>query len=168
MFTAPWTLTVGWGWVLLMFCLGACRDLKWEPTGVLTAVWREWVVDFWKYSTTIGRGIIYQPTRRAPPGEPMTRTQEHEHVHIRQNEDLHVLGFIIAAVIFGFTRDWKAALVLWWSSGLWLVPNFLTTVLRGGHIYRDTEHERSAYAQTDLDIHNKSWLSDHLATPRKW
>lgn len=146
-FTLPWTLTVGWGWVFLMCMIGAAHKLKWEGAGVLTATWTDWAVKKWRYSTTLGRGIIYQPGWRMPPTRHPSRIQLHEHVHIRQIEDLMLLGFIIG-VIAAFFNPWFG-LILWWSSGMWQLPNFITAWLRDGDPYRDSEHERSAYSQTD-------------------
>jgi hypothetical protein len=162
-FTLPWTLTIGYGWILLMR-LGAAHKLRWEKTAVLTAEWKPWVVKRWHYSTTLGRGIIYQPGLRADPGTAYTRIQEHEHVHVRQIEDLMLLSFVLGLVLGLFTHDWLLGLIVWTSGGMWQLPGFVTAVLRGGNIYRDSEHELSAYAQSDLDLDGpdgKSWLDKH-------
>ena len=157
-FTAPWSVTVGWGWVLLMR-LFAAKDLRWEGTLVLTATWRPWVLKIWKYSTTLGRGIIYQPGRRAEPSAPWTQIQDHEHVHVRQIEDLMMLSFIIGLVVALCTGHWLLGLGLWWSGGLWQLPDFVTAALRRGNPYRSSEHECSAYAQADRGPDGKSWLN---------
>lgn len=162
-FTIPWTITVGWGWVLLMCAIRAAGDLGWETSspevGVLTAVWKPWAAARWPYSTTLGRGIIYSPGER---NEPWTRTQQHEHVHVRQVEDQMMLSFVIGLVVLTQGSP-LLGVVLWLSGGAWQLPNFLTAVLRGGNVYRDTEHERSAYAQTD-ELHDgkDSWLASWL------
>lgn len=183
--TAPWTLIVGWPWVLFMRAITACRDLRWEENGILTAEWSEWVVRprkwrgvyrnpdgtpmrrgggyeyraLWDYSTTIGRGIVFQPgSRRARLGDPLTRTERHERVHVRQTEDLMLTSLLVALGTFCYQRDlWLSAFV-WFSGGFWQAGNFLTAVLRGGDAYRDSEHERGAYAQTDILAGGGSWL----------
>ena len=159
-FTLPWTITVGWGWVFLMRAIGAATDLRWDGTFLLTAVWKDWVtasrkwpwskhpVPLWRFSTVLGRGIIYQPGRRAPVGKTPTVTQLHEEVHVRQIEDLMLLSFIIGLIVGAWTGHWFLGLLLWWSGGLWQFPNFITAAMRGGDPYRDSEHEKSAYSQT--------------------
>lgn len=158
LFAAPWSLTVGWGWVLLLALAGAARNLRWEPTGVLTAVWRDWAARRWRYSTTLGRGIIYQENDRAAAGEPWTSIQQHEHVHVRQVEDAMLLSLVLGAVVYGVTANLWLGLSLWWSGGGWQLPNFATAWLRGGDPYRDSEHERAAYAETGKDADGVSWL----------
>lgn len=155
-FTLPWALTISWPWIMLLRAIGAVDELEWEPTGVLTAELRPWTTKLWRYSTTLGRGIIYQPGRRAPKGQPWTSIQAHEHVHVRQIEDLMLLSFIVGLVVAVSTGHWGIGLALWWSGGMWQLPDFITAMLRGGNAYRDSEHERSAYAQTDL-VQGKSW-----------
>ena len=153
--TAPWSLTVGWSWVLLMR-LFAATDLRWEPGLVLTAEWRPWAARIWRYSTTLGRGIIYQ-SRHREAGK-WTSIQAHEHVHIRQIEDAMALSLVLGLIVGGVTGNWWLGAVLWWSGGMHQLPNFLTAMLRGGNAYRDSEHERSAYAQTDRDAEGRDWL----------
>jgi hypothetical protein len=85
-----------------------------------------------------------------------------------------IMGFYTGNFLFGF--------FLWTSGGLWQLPNFLTAMLRYGHLlswptvgsfgdrlkafigslflqiaYRYSEHERSAYAQTDIGADGLSW-----------
>jgi hypothetical protein len=170
--TLPWTLTIGWGWVLLMTAIFACKTLRFEPTGVLTAVWRPWAAKVWKYSTTLGTGIIYQPEVRAYQGKPWTPTQEHEHVHVRQVQDQMLLALVVGTAVLltvGFTTGrWDVGAItgaiLWWSGGLWQVTNFITAGLRHGWnlrgVYRGSEHELSAYAQTSRKgrVLEVSWL----------
>lgn len=162
---------LGYLYVLFFTAIFAAKDLKFDKEmWTLTATWRPWVTKFWKYSTTLSYGIIYQPG--VSP-----RTIKHEHVHVRQVQDRCTLAFFLglAALITGLAT--MSAPLCWFALGLWLtgpiyqVPNFLTAVLRGGHVYRDAEHERSAYAQTDLDLDGpdgKSWLDTHLSKERKW
>lgn len=170
--TLPWTLTVGWGWVLVMVAIRAAGSLRFEDGLVLTATWKPWAQRRWKYSTTLGTGIVYQPGARAERDEPWTPIQDHEHVHVRQVEDMMTLSLLVGisvllAVGLG-TGSWTFAAVLgaaiWWSGGLWQAPNFLTAGLRNGWnlsgVYRGSEHELSAYAQTNRWCGERSWLRD--------
>jgi hypothetical protein len=197
--TLPWTLLASWPWVLVLR-LFAARDLRLEELGVLTAVWRSWVVkprtwlgartrpdgevlldedgrvvyrNLWRWSTTIGRGIIYQPgARRARPEEPLTATEDHELVHVRQVEDRMMLSFVVGLAVLlavGLAGGgWPLATVLggvlWASGGSWQAPNFLSAGIRHGFnlegVYRQAEHERSARAQTSRWCSGKSWLGE--------
>ena len=158
----PWTLTVTWP-LMLFLCIFAARGLKMEPYGILTAVWRPWATKIWRYSTTFGRGIIYQPGIRGKlyPGHP---TENHEHTHIRQWEDVMAASFIIGLAVFFAvgvsTSTWgPAALIglgVWWSGGMWMGGSFLAGLLRYGwtssgllfSLYYESEIERAARAQT--------------------
>jgi hypothetical protein len=139
--------------VWLSALLGLSHELAWEPGFVLTAQWRPWVGRVWRYSTTVGRGIVYHPDHRDPdPIKLDTRLEQHERVHVRQVEDRMALAFFVGLAI-GLTHGlWWTALIIWWSGGAWQLPNFITAGLRFGwkHAYEDSEHERSAYAQTDM------------------
>lgn len=147
---APWFVIVGWGWVLLFTVVYAAHNWRMEEYGILTAEWRPWATRIWRYSTTLGRGIIYQPgLRRADPKAPLGYTERHERVHVNQVEDLMVLGLVLGIVVVIGTGDWIMGLALWFCAGAWQLPNFLTAWMRGGDIYRDSEHERSAYSQVD-------------------
>jgi hypothetical protein len=148
--TLPWTLVVGYGWILLFTCLFAAHNWRMEEYGILTAEWRPWAAKIWRYSTTLGRGIIYQPgLRRADPNAPFGHTERHERVHVNQVEDLMVLGLVLGIVVVAGSGDWLLGFLLWATSGAWQLPNFLTGWMRGGDPYRDSEHERSAYGQVD-------------------
>lgn len=157
--TAPTFL--GWLFPLLMLMTGAAHRLHFLDNAVLAAYWRPWVTKFWKYSTTFSRGMVLQPC--VSP-----RTLRHELVHVRQAEDGVLLALVIGILVSLVELDpWWA---LMWPSGIaWQLPNFLGALLRKGHLYRDTEHERSAYAQTD-EHHTtgRSWLEVHLSKPRDW
>jgi hypothetical protein len=183
-FTAPWSVIMGWGWIALLWLCRIVRDLRWEDTLVLTGVFRDWVViprmlpwspkiggvrqptPLWRFSTTIGRGIAYQPGARASLGWPLTRIQKHEYVHVRQVED-HMMWSFITGLIALFwvgplTGDWGVAFglffLLWFLGGASQTVNWITAAMRGLDAYRDSEHERSAYAQTDPGPDGKSWL----------
>lgn len=165
----PWTLTIGWGWVLLMAVIRAAGSLRFEPTGILTATWKPWAAKRWKYSTTLGTGIVYQEDRRAPKGSDWTSVQNHEHVHVRQVIDQMLLSLVIGAVVTVVTGNWILGIVLWWSGGLWQAPNFLTAGMRNGFnlagVYRGSEHERAAYAQCSRWCKGDSWIE---ATSKDW
>ena len=159
----------GWGAVLLACALFLAHKIKLGPYGVLTAQWRPWWVKRWRYSTTFGRGIIFQPS--VADGRPDiidNQVEKHEMVHVRQMEDVSLLSLLVSVVVLIVSGNWILALSLWMTSTLWLVPNFLSAVLRGGHVYRDTEHERSAYAQCSRDAQGATWLDRHLSKPREW
>lgn len=150
--TLPWAITVGWGWVTLMAIVGAAEEVRLEEHGVLTATWRPWAASLWRFSTTIGRGIVFQAAcRRKFTFENMGRIELHERVHVRQVEDLMLLSLIVGVVVFASTGNWLLGLALWWSGGAWQLPNFLTAAMRHGigQAYRRSEHELSAYSQTD-------------------
>ena len=156
-FVLTWPLFVGWLFPLLAIAVFMARKLKMEGEGVLSAVWRPWTTKIWKYNTTLARGMVFQQGDRDEP-----RIISHEFVHIRQYEDCCLLALTIGIVVAVTTWD-LAWLALWVTGPLWLLPNFLGALLRGGDVYRDSEHERSAYAQTDtwLSNTNESWLDAH-------
>lgn len=149
----------GWiaGWLfVLLFAGWATRDLAIETVDdeplIAVSTWREWVSKVWRYSTTIGRGIIFQPHARTD-----RRIRRHEATHVRQSVDRSVLAFLVG-VGLGISSP-AAGLAFWLSGWLWQLPNFLTAAMRFGirNAYRDSEHERSAYAQTDLGLDGNSW-----------
>lgn len=167
----PWTIVLGYPWVLF-FAIFAAKDLRFDRYGVLTAVWRDWVVrprgkdgrPIWRYSTTLGRGIIYQPSaRRSRLEDPLTETEDHELVHVRQVEDLLATSFVVGVLVAAVTGNWILGLALWASGGAWQLPHFLTSAARHGGglegLYRQNEHERSARAQTSRWCGGKSWIS---------
>lgn len=167
-FTAPWGVIIGWGVILLALALFFAHKPRFAPYGTLTAVWRPWWAKIWKYSTTFGRAIIYHPrVADGTPGIIDHRVEKHEMIHVRQVEDMMLLSFIVGLVVGLVTGNWPLGVALWASGGIWQAPNFLTAMLRGGHVYRDSEHERSAYAQCD-ETWSPSWLDRHLSTPRRW
>ncbi len=177
-FTAPWSL-VGWLWCVcccLLF-LADIRKLRFHGAGVLTSEWRPWVRKVYPFSTTIGRAIIWLPGHKAS-------SERHEQIHLDQIEDLMFLSLTIGIVVAISTGNVLLGFLLWASGGMWQLPNFVMAMLRYGHhvswptegpffqklkkffrdlflgvAYRDSEHERSAYAQTDLGSDGLSWDS---------
>jgi len=157
----PWTLTVSWPWVLLMVVIRAAGRLRFEEYGTLTATWKPLAAKLWRYSTTLGRGIVYQDTATDDLPGPSTRTEHHEVVHVRQAEDMMVTSFLVGVAVLlavGLgTRAWPLAAGLgaglWWSGGAWQLAGILASLLRHGAnadgLYWSTEHERSARAQTE-------------------
>lgn len=179
--TAPWAI-LGWLWVTLLclFVFAELSKLHFEGTGVLVSEWKPWVAKFYHFSTTIGRGIIFYPGSK-------DRVAKHEQVHVNQVEDLMLLSLILGMLTIIFTGNVFIGFLLWMSGGIWQIPNFATAMLRNGHrvtwtsegpfasrlkkflfdlfmgvAYRTCEHERSAYAQTDLGLDGTSW-ADHQA-----
>lgn len=137
-FTLP-TLIQGWLLGLLSLGLGLTYRVR-IVDGVFQTLWRPWVADRWRYSTTIGACMWMHPDHGA-------NTEWHEFVHIFQYEDMNLLGAVIGGLCC--IVDWRLGLILWASSGaLWLLPNFISGWIRFGDPYRGSEHERSAYAQT--------------------
>lgn len=121
--------------------LGMTRGLHYRQ-GVAVVTWRPWVAERWNYSgPTLGYGLPMHPGH----GE---GTWAHEMVHVRQYEDLNLLGFVLAGALF-YWVGWKVSLAIWLTSGApWLLPNYFTGWVRFKDAYYGSEHERSAYAQT--------------------
>jgi hypothetical protein len=157
---APGVL-LGWLWVGLMMAIGAAKAPKLEEQLILTAEWRPWVRKIWRYSTTLGRGIVYQPHHRTRP-----RIPAHERVHVRQGADDSVRALVIGAILTAATLE-PVFMLLWPTGQLWRATNFLTAWLRGFDLYRGAEHERSAYGQTDLGPDGSSWLERQLEAERQ-
>jgi hypothetical protein len=156
-YVLTWPLFLGWLYPLLMLVCFAAKDPRLPGEGVLAATWRPWVTKFWKYSTTLARGMVLQPNAS-------DRILAHEFVHVRQAEDLVLLGLVLGLVAV-WVDPWLG-LGLWVAAPLFQLPAFMGALLRGGHVYRDAEHERSAYAQNDGE--EQSWLERHLSRPREW
>jgi len=174
-FVAPWAV-ICWAVVLLacVLQLASFRSLRMENTGILTTFWRPWFAKVWKFSTTLGRGILYHPSHRDPSVEDDERIEQHERIHVAQVEDLMLTSFLVGLSVSIVTGNVLLGFILWVSGGLWQIPNWVSAVLRYGHhvkkpegkgffastksiisqvfdiAYRDSEHERSAYAQTDV------------------
>ncbi len=151
-FTAPWGLTVGYGWLLLLCVIGLAewKAIRFQGAAVLTTKWKpRWAAKF-GFTTTVGRAVIYDPSWYDATIAVDNRVEKHEFVHIAQIEDLMVLSFVVGLVAAVVTGSWQLGALLWWSGGAWQLPNFVTAFIRYGWkgAYRDTEHERSAYAQT--------------------
>lgn len=173
-FTIPWTIVT---WVLggLSMVLFLAHKPRLEGHAILTLEFREWFAKgkdrkgFWRYSTTLGRVIWFQPHHRDRAEEMDERLEKHERVHVRQVEDLMLLSFLVglAVAVGQWSLGGRAGpgfawwLAIWTSGGIWQLPNFITAMLRFGpkNAYRDAEHERSAYAQTHpvAYMQDESW-----------
>jgi len=158
-------LMVGWIFPLLA-CL--CFAAKWsqlriEEGLVLSTVWRPWAAARWDYSTTLFRGIVYWP------GDVGGKwAHAHEHVHVRQFEDATIQGLVLAFLVTLLPPAYSVW-VGWAVAPALLGMQWLTSWLRGQEAYYDSEMERSAYAQTDLDgqLLESSWLSRRETTLRR-
>jgi hypothetical protein len=152
----PWILPsvlLGYVWITALLVLGMAQNPRYIR-GVPAVTWRPWVAKRWRFSTTIGHGYAMSP--RASQ-----RTYYHEHLHVLQYEDLCLLGAALSASLLPWL-GWQGSLILWATSGApWLLPgSFLGSILRFKRrgiswmeaAYRLTEHERSAYAQTEADF----------------
>ena len=153
---------VGYVWmgILIITWMADVKSIRFQGAGVITAKTRDWA-KWWGFSTTIGRCILYHP--RAYDDTPAidNRTELHEFVHIRQFEDAALWGLVGGAIISG-VATWFSGMSGWEFLAVWMVSwflmmasmltNFVTAIMRFGWkgIYRDSEHERSAYAQTDI------------------
>jgi hypothetical protein len=137
-FTLP-SMLLGQFLGLLSLAVGISKDPRFKD-GVFQTTWRPRFAAKWRYSTTLGFWMGIHP-------EHGTKVEAHEFVHIRQYEDMNLLGAIIGGIVAFWS--WRLGLILWCSSGcLWLLPNFLSGWIRFGDAYYGSEHEKSAYAQT--------------------
>jgi hypothetical protein len=156
LYVLAWPRFLGWLFPLLAVALFLGHDLRILDGAVLACTWRPWLIaKGWRWSMTLAAGMCLHPAYEG-------RVLEHERVHVRQAEDsaLGALPFAIIASIAGGSAWW---MLLWPSLMLLQVGAFLGAVLRGGDVYRDAEHERSAYAQTDRRADGSSWLGDRAA-----
>jgi hypothetical protein len=152
---------LGWLFPLLAFVCFAATDLRLIDDAVLVATWRPWVTKRWKYSQCLLAGMVLQPGASA-------RTMAHERVHVRQGEDGTITGLLLGIPIAILSGEPAWFFVLWFTGSMHSLSGWITAVLRGGHVYRDSESERSAYAQTDLRPDGSSWLSDHESREQTW
>lgn len=183
-FAFAWGL-LGWAWVALACVLffADFKSLRWESHAMVTAEWRPWFAKFFKYSTTLGRGIIFYPGARDAEDALDERVERHERVHVWQMEDISFRFLLVGILVTACTGDWVLGIALWLSGPIWMITNFGTALLRFSHnaewpkgdengfkkflkfirhlamdiAYRDSEHERSAYAQTALMGEDSWW-----------
>lgn len=165
----PWALTISYPMVGLLLLIGWAEKARWGHYGVLTAVWKEKIAKKWGYSTTAGHAVVYMPGLRAEGSDPVTSIEKHEDVHVRQYEDNMFIGFLAMLVLGLAFGCWWGGLLIWWSAGIWQAISYLTAGFRWGFsqetMYRNAEHERSAYAQTDVTKRDTemSWEDEQKA-----
>jgi hypothetical protein len=161
--TSAQSFLLGHLYVGAALLFGFARKPAYEPGLVLTAEWRDWMDQRCRYSITIGRGIIYSPKRRDDPEQVNTLLERHERKHIWQQEDCAFMATLVGGTVAAVTGDWILGLMIWASAIFWLAVNFIIAGIRFHDfsyegMYRNAEHERSAYAQCDLIRHlGKSW-----------
>lgn len=182
-FAVAWGL-LGWLWVLLACVLffADFKTLRFEEHAIVTAEWRSWFAKIYPYSTTVGRGIIFYPGVRDAKDALDERVERHERVHVWQMEDISFRFLLVGILVGACTGDWLFGFLLWLSAPIWMITNFGMALLRFSHnakwpegdqngfkkflafmrhlfvdiAYRDSDHERSAYAQTAL-MGGDSW-----------
>jgi hypothetical protein len=137
-----------------------------KPTGfkegILLITWYEWFDRRWPFTTCILFLFGGSPFASENPV-----TWFHETgVHVKQYEEMAIIGDIIALGVYFATGDWITALVIWGTAGpLWMVPGFLTAARyrqawkalgyktwRG--LYMFSWFERDAYAETEAFLRN--------------
>lgn len=150
---------IGLLYVVLSCCFYLAHRIDFED-GVITAEWRLWFASKVGFSVTGGHGIIYMPS------VPMS-THEHEHVHVRQCEDACALSFVLGLIFIACGGNWIISLAMWATAPAQLLLNYFTGWLRYADRYKGAEHERSAYAQTDV-VNGESWLERHEEQKDNW
>lgn len=175
-FMVGWAL-LGWLYVALacVLFLADIKSIRFESHAIVTAKWRPWFAKVYPFSTTLGRGIVFYPGVRDAEKPLDDRVERHERVHVWQMEDISFRFLLVGLLVGLVTDDWLLGLFLWLSAPAWLVTNFVMALLRFSHnaewpkdeglsgwkrftkfakhlaidiAYRDSDHERSAYAQT--------------------
>lgn len=150
------TALVSWLAACLLMLVGLARAPRVEPLLVLSVEWRSATM---RWSVTLGRAVVYAQGTRDEDAEVDTRVERHEHVHVRQVEDYCAMALLVGTAVAVFASP-LVGLLVWVSGGLWVFVHNLTAAMRWGFAngYRDAEHERSAYAQTDKLHNGRSWL----------
>ena len=130
--------------------------------GVLIIQWYEWWDRRWPFTTC----VLYL-FGGSPFASENKSTWFHETgVHVKQYEEMAIIGDIIALGVYLSTGDWIVALVIWGTAGpLYMLPGFLTAARyrsawkalgwktwRG--LYMFSWFERDAYAQEAQFVRN--------------
>jgi len=133
------------------------NTLEWEEEALVCQVSEgSWLERHWKYSTTLGHGIIYRPDVRCPEtgNKNWWPIQVHEHVHVEQMEAAALSFSIVAAVtafitwsIWPFVFVW-APFNIYFHVGVWGAA-----LLRGEHPYKGAHTEEAAYSIDGRDKH---------------
>lgn len=108
--------------------------------------------------TCFGHGGFYGPGRMNDTKEIDTKTEFHEHIHVEQVEVNMFANFILAIIAFiycFFNINLNSTIVIslvTWLLGVILIPlgGWVVAWFRGEDPYRGSQHEESAYAQTNL------------------
>lgn len=114
----------------------------------LLRVWaRPWVQAKWDYTTTLGSWMLLASWFNR-------RTEEHEETHVRQYVELSFLGLIISACLTPWLGWW--AFLIWATSGEpWLLPQFLTGVIR--YKRKGVTWLQAAYYAAMFEQHAYAW-----------
>lgn len=100
---------------------------------------RPWAAKAWRYTTRLLYVQISHPSH-----EGVERIERHENVHTRQMQDYAVLFFVVALIAWAGGCNPTVAGLLGIFGPWLLLLNYVTAWLRGGHPYRDAEHEKAA------------------------
>jgi len=158
---------ISWLAFAILCAITAVKNPTLEPGFILSGHWAPWAARLWKYSIGVGRVTIYQHFSISGVPNRTKRVRAHENVHIRQGEDDMLKAFLVGLVAGLCAWNFWVFAGIWISGFIWLMVSYLASMLRygwgGGYrrIYRQAEHERAAYAQTDLDSRGHTWLEDY-------
>lgn len=158
-------LIISWLFLTILCICQLAYKPTFEPGPIMSAQWRPWFAKWWRYSNGFGRVTIYLHSVISGDSSRAQRVRAHEHVHIRQTEDDMVKAFLVALIAGLLAWNFWVFVGIWCSGILWLPVGYLTSMFRYGwkrgykHIYRQAEHERAAYAQTNTDSRGRSWLA---------
>lgn len=143
------TVVVSWLIVGISLLFRITHRYRFEGFLVLTAEARSER----RFSVTLGRSIIYAPGHSNDTAAVDNEVERHEHVHVRQAEDEAVKGLVVGVAVALLSGLWWLGAGVWAAFPALLVVHNVTGAMRYGlkGIYRDAEHERSAYAQTDTE-----------------
>lgn len=169
----PQVTVLGYLYLAVCMLLFMAKDVSHVGGGVFLAQWRPWVSKRWRFSTTLGNVVVMHPDHGHV-------VRQHELIHVRQFQDVAFMGWI-AGLLLLFVNGGllPEAAVVWASAPVWKLAHYVTSMLRGNGtlhsrsargvwgkfkrwwfgVYREAEHERSAYAQTALYSEGQTWLT---------
>jgi hypothetical protein len=152
-----------WLFFAILCAITAVKNPTLEPGLILSGYWAPWVSRFWRYSNAFGRVTIYQ--HKLISGDPSSakRVRTHEQTHIRQSDDDMLKAFLVGVVAGLCAWNYWLFIGIWCSGFVWLMVHYLASMFRYGanrmqRVYRQAEHERAAYAQSDLNVRGTTWL----------
>lgn len=152
----------GWLFVLVMAALWGRKGSLGFRDGVMVVELADgsWPARTWYRrwgGTAIGHGVMFGAGRA---GE---RIWRHEKVHVDQVEAAACGSLLIAGLVLLASGSLAAAVVAWAVTPVaYFAGGWAAAWLRGGDAYRDSAHERAAYALDDLFCHE-----DRETTPRR-